>query len=233
MTPRIQELKLAAPHAERLGLHAKLIYIGGKDPMSHHALHELLKHINPVLYSHYGRTFKTTHWGGVAWVAVYDAAGAAVACYNVLLPSDDAPVYGQSQGGYEVCNEAVLKSHRGKRVSSQVLFPSIGSAIALIEAARAEESLPLRGNTVAVAIDTHQPSTAATVDFLVKQCGFAPVPRHWRATLYGEYVFGVGYTKTFLFADTEAEVRALASGVEVYATRSELPRTEIVLFKHV
>ena len=233
MTQRIQKLTLAAPHAERLGLHAKLIYIGGRDIISYHALHELLKHINPVLYSHYRRTVKPTHWGGVAWVVFYDAAGTAVACYNVLLPSQDAPVYSQSQGGYEVGNEAVLKSYRGKKVSSQVLFPSLSSAISLIEAARAAESLPLRGNTVAIAVDTHQPSTAPTVDFLVKQCGFALVPRHWFATLYGEYIFGYGYNKKFLFADTEDEVRELASGVEIHATRSDEPSSEIVLYKQV
>ena len=211
-------------------LTAKLYYIGGKDPVPARDRHPMLKHMNPVLYDHYAKSFKPMTWAGTAWVCFFASAKQAVACYTVVNPGCTG-VYNQPLGGYEVLNEAVLKSFRGRRVASQALFPSIADAVARIEAIRAGAGMYSRGYTVSVAVDAHKPSTRPTIDFLVNTCGFALVPPHWKTIVEGKYSTAyAGNERTFLFALTEHELRALGA---IHATPPSQSATEFVLSRNL
>jgi hypothetical protein len=190
-------------------------------------LHATLKHMNPVMYSHYGRSIPPTGWGGDAWVTLF-LGDRAIGCYMVSAPAH-RPVYGELLGGYEVRNEAVLKEFRGLGVGSHALFPSIGDAVRAMEAVRAEDKYPPRGTTVGVAVDAGLGSTGGTVDFLKTKCGFTAEPAHWKGVFIGDSRYsGVGSWWAFCFAATE---EGIPQGTCNVAYRSREPTREILLYK--
>ena len=176
-------------------------------------VHEWLKFMNPIMYDHYKKTIRPTDWGlGIeAWVAFFNEDNKAVACYAIFLPIREV-------AGYEVRNEALLKCCRGKKVSSKALFPSIDAAIAC---------LPPRGNNVVVAVDMHKPSTAPTVEFLIRECGFALARPRW---------FGVtqtawpGLVRTCVSAETKDELVAIGAFNIAY---TKVSKVEILLERAV
>ena len=187
--------------------------------------HDTLKHMNPILYDHYRRTIKPTQWGGVAWVALF-LGNDPVACYSVHAPVH-SPAYTQTLGGYEIRNEAVRASLRGKRVASQALFPSIPHALARIDAIRAHNGMPPRGITATVAIDARTPATEPTRRFLQLACGFAPVPPHWKGTFLGDYNPHIGDSaRTFCFAHSREDIPPDAINVAFVPN----PPDEILLY---
>jgi hypothetical protein len=190
--------------------------------------HAALKHVNKLLYETYGKTIKTGHWGGAAWVTLF-LGERAVACYSILAPRN-CPVYSETASGYEIRNEAVLRELRGKRVSSQALFPSIADAITLIESTRLADGFPPRGRTVSVGVDAGKASTAPTIAFLERQ-GFAVVPSYWRGTFLGDSNEMTGdLLRTFCFAET----REALEGPTVYNLALVEPSAaETQLYKRV
>lgn len=178
--------------------------------------HEWLKFMNPIMYAHYKKSIHPTHWGGSAWVALFDEDSKAVACYMICPPEEEVT-------GYEVRNEALLKCCRGKQVASKALFPSIDAAIAF---------LPPRGNVVTVAVDMHKPSTAPTVDFLIRECGFAIVRPHWYGVTQTAWP---GLVRKCVSAETRDELVAMGavnicftkeSNVDIFLQRVVVEKTE-------
>jgi hypothetical protein len=144
--------------------------------------HERLKHLNPVMFSHYGQTRRSMEWDGDAWVGLYDGPK-AVACYCVYTShgsgwgTHGVRVFGEPRGGYDVRNEAVLAEYRGARVASQGLFPSIGDALRVMDKTRERDGDGARGGTAVVGVDkANGKVTLDTVDFLERVCGFTVVP---------------------------------------------------------
>lgn len=116
-----------------------------------------------------------------SWVVLFEA-DAPIACYALEESSDL-----NAEAGYTIsCFQAPTARAAG---AAAVFFDNhartltgIGDAVALIEAMRAADALPMRGNTVTVALDAQQ-SCGPFADFLLTRCGFSAAPTTARPLL--------------------------------------------------